>query len=29
MALNIKEQLEMPLEYKGYNVGTRRVDFFY
>lgn len=28
MALNIKEQLEMPLEYKGYNVGTRRVDFF-
>ncbi len=27
---NIEHQreLEMPLEYKGHNVGTRRVDFF-
>ena len=25
--LFVREQ-EMPLEYKGYNVGTRRVDFF-
>ena len=24
---HIREQ-EMPLQYKGYNVGTRRVDFF-
>jgi GxxExxY protein len=23
-----ERELEMPLEYKGYNVGTRRVDFF-
>lgn len=23
-----QRELEMPLEYKGYNVGTRRVDFF-
>jgi GxxExxY protein len=23
-----QRELEMPLEYKGYDVGTRRVDFF-
>ena len=23
-----EREVEMPLEYKGYNVGTRRVDFF-
>lgn len=23
-----QRELEMPLEYKGHNVGTRRVDFF-
>lgn len=23
-----ERELEMPLEYKGYDVGTRRVDFF-
>lgn len=23
-----QRELEMPLEYKGYNVGKRRVDFF-
>lgn len=23
-----QRELEMPLEYKGFNVGTRRVDFF-
>ncbi len=23
-----KRELEMPLDYKGYDVGTRRVDFF-
>ena len=26
--INHQRELEMPLEYKGYNVGTRRVDFF-
>ena len=23
-----QREMEMPLDYKGYNVGTRRVDFF-
>ena len=26
--INHQRELEMPLEYKGYNIGTRRVDFF-
>jgi GxxExxY protein len=26
--INFIREQEMPLQYKGYNVGTRRVDFF-
>lgn len=26
--INHQRELEMPLSYKGYDVGTRRVDFF-
>ncbi len=26
--INFIREQEMPLEYKGYNVGSRRVDFF-
>lgn len=26
--LNFEREKEMPLQYKGYDVGTRRVDFF-
>lgn len=26
--INFEREEEMPLKYKGYNVGTRRVDFF-
>lgn len=26
--INFSREFEMPLEYKGYDVGTRRVDFF-
>lgn len=26
--INHQRELEMPLNYKGHNVGTRRVDFF-
>jgi len=26
--INFVREMEMPLLYKGYNVGTRRVDFF-
>jgi len=27
-SISHQRELEMPLEYKGHNVGTRRVDFF-
>ena len=26
--INFSREQEMPLEYKGYDIGTRRVDFF-